>query len=74
MTSHKARKHKVTGTIANLDLAKAGTSISLEIFANDEKIGTLEIGRGSMRWKGKNKRKDSFVKTWSQFAEWMETH
>jgi hypothetical protein len=33
-----------------MELAKAGSSIELEIFASKEKIGTLEIGRGSLFW------------------------
>ena len=46
------RKHEVKAKLANFELVKAGSSLNLEVFANDEKIGELEIGRGSLFWTG----------------------
>jgi len=65
------RKHEVKGELANFDLAKAKSSLNLEIFANKEKIGELEIGRGSLFWYGRNRQKSKRL-NWSRFAEMMD--
>jgi hypothetical protein len=70
------KRHSVKATVQILDLSKAGTSLELEVFANEprqerRKIGTVIIGRGSLTWKkdyGKKGRRIS----WSRFAEMME--
>ncbi len=65
------RKHSVRAELQIIELSKSGTSITLEIYAEEEKLGTLIIGRGSMTWYGsrwKNGRKFS----WPQFAAKME--
>jgi len=64
------RKREVQVTIGLINLTKAGTSLRLELLANKEKIGDLEIGRGSMSWWGA-KRQRSKRLTWSQFADRM---
>lgn len=64
------RKHSAKAKVQVMDLSKAGTSIDIEIFAFDEKIGTLIIGRGSLTWKGK-KWKDGRRFSWSRFADFM---
>ena len=43
-------KHVVKAELANFELVKAGSSLRLEIFSNEEKIGELEVGRGSLYW------------------------
>jgi hypothetical protein len=65
------RKHTVKASVSNIDLTKAGTSISLEVFFDNEKIGTVELGTGSIRWYGKNKQKPTRI-PWHQFAAWMD--
>ena len=65
------RKHEVKGELANFELAKAKSSLTLEIFANNEKIGELEIGRGSLFWYGRNRHKSKRL-NWSRFAEMMD--
>ena len=65
------RKHEVRGELANFELAKAKSSLNLEIFANNEKIGELEIGRGSLFWYGRNRHKSKRL-NWSRFAEMMD--
>jgi hypothetical protein len=67
-----ARKHIVRASVDNIDLTKAGTSIRLEVFADQEKIGTVELGRGSLRWWGKKKQKSTQI-SWSRFSDWMES-
>jgi hypothetical protein len=69
-TSSK-RKHSVKATVQILDLTKAGSSMSLEIFANDEKLGEIKLGRGSITWFGKNRRL-GYELTWSKFAKMMD--
>jgi hypothetical protein len=67
----RVRKHEVKGELANFELAKAKSSLNLEIFANNEKIGELEIGRGSLFWYGRNRHKSKRL-NWSRFAEMMD--
>jgi hypothetical protein len=55
------------------ELAKAGSSISLEVHAEGEKIGTIIAGRGSLTWFG-GKRKTGCEISWSRFAEMMDEH
>lgn len=71
MSRRKApKKHTANARVQLLGLSKAGTSIDLDIFADDEKLGTLVIGRGSLTWFGANwKRGRRF--TWSAFANLM---
>jgi hypothetical protein len=65
------RTHEVKADVRNLDLTKAGSSINLEVFAHKEKIGTVEIGRGSLRWFGRRKQHGKRI-SWSSLADWME--
>jgi len=60
------RKHTVKAAVDNIDLTKAGSSIRLEIHAAGDKIGTVEIGFGSLRWYGRFQAKaqaDPLVQT-----------
>jgi hypothetical protein len=66
------RKHEANAQVKIFGLSKAGTSIDLELFANEEKLGTLVIGRGSFTWFGA-KRKHGRRYSWSRFAEIMES-
>lgn len=65
------KKHTVKAKVQILDLTKAGSSIDFEIFANEEKIGTIILGRGSLTWYGRN-RKSGKSFSWSEFAEMMD--
>ena len=56
---------------ANPSLSKAGTSIDFHIYADDEKIGTMIIGRGSLTWFGRN-RKTPIELNWTRFAQIMD--
>ena len=74
MTTRKkkpVRKHRVTAHVQILDLTKAGSSMEFDIYAQDEKIGTIVIGRGSLTWRGGKRRYEKRL-TWSQFAELMD--
>ena len=66
-----ARKHEVKAELANLELAKAKSALNLQIFANSEKLGELEIGQGSLYWYGRNRQKSKRI-NWSKFADMMD--
>ena len=66
-----SRVHIVRARLAVHELSKAGTSLHVEITARGEKIGELEIGRGSLYWKG-GKRQIRKRLRWPQFAELMD--
>ena len=65
------RRHVVKAQLANFELVKAGSSLRLQIFSNAEKIGQLEVGRGSLYWYGRNRKSRERV-DWSRFAEMMD--
>ncbi len=65
------RKHQVHARLNIPQLAKAGYSLDLEIYAEGEKIGTLIIGRGSLFWRG-GKRKGQKQIDWTRFAQIMD--
>jgi len=70
-TVKKVRKHEVRAALSNVELVKAKSSLRLEIFASREKLGELEIGRGSIYWFGANRQKSKRV-DWSRFAAMMD--
>src|SRR5262245_33297939 len=65
------RKHQVKARLLNFELAKARSSLNLEIYLNEEKIGELEIGRGSLFWAGRNRHKSKRLR-WSRFVKMMD--
>jgi hypothetical protein len=67
------RKHRVKARLQVEELAKAGSALYLDIFADEEKIGTIEIGRGSFIWWG-GKRKKRRKISWSDFAELLDEY
>ena len=69
----KQRKHRVKAMVQIEELAKAGSAIYLDIFADAEKIGRVEIGRGSFTWYGKNREKGRRI-SWSTFAGLLDEH
>jgi hypothetical protein len=69
-TAAPKRKHKVNVTLQVFEITKAGTSLDLEIFSEDQKLGHLTIGRGSINWRGGNRKTVKRIR-WPDFAEWM---
>lgn len=63
--------HKVTASMNVLELSKAGSAIELSITADGETLGTIRIGKGSLGWKGKGKKKYNDI-SWSKFAGMMD--
>jgi hypothetical protein len=66
------RKHAVRGALKVHEFTKAGTSLNLEISADGEKIGELEIGRGGLYWWGGHRHKRKRL-SWTRFAELMDS-
>lgn len=72
MSKRKAKqKHSVYANMQVLELTKAGSSLGLEIYAKQQKIGRLIIGRGSLYWYGRKRQKSKRI-SWSRFAEMMD--
>ena len=70
-TKRAKKKHAVKAELSSVDLAKAGSSLNLQIYAHEEKIGELEVGRGSLYWYGRNRHKRKRI-NWTMFAEMMD--
>lgn len=63
--------HVVKASLAVPRLSKAGSSLTLEIYARKEKIGTIQLGRGSLFWTGAKRHKSKRI-AWTRFAEMMD--
>jgi len=63
--------HTVRAALHVPGLSKAGSSLTLLIYAHDEKIGEIELGRGSLFWRGGKRQKRKRI-GWSRFAEMMD--
>ena len=71
MAKQPRRKHEVRAQITNVELVRAKSTLTLEIFASKEKLGAIEIGRGSMYWTGANRQRSKRL-NWSRFAAMMD--
>ena len=73
MAAKKAteRKHEVRAQLHNVELVKAKSSLRLEIFSKNEKLGELEVGRGAIYWCGANRQKSKRI-NWTKFAKMMD--
>lgn len=67
------KKHSVKASMQIMVLTKAGSSMELEIYANRERIGRIEIGRGSFTWYGRHKAIGKTI-PWSKFSELMNDY
>jgi hypothetical protein len=64
------RKHEVSATLDNFQLAKAGSALTLVITSRKEKIGEIHLGRGSIFWWGKNRKVVRRI-GWKKFTDAM---
>ena len=64
------RVHEVRARLGVEELAKAGSALNLEVFRSGEKLGELEIGRGSLFWTGRLRHKSKRIR-WPDFADMM---
>jgi hypothetical protein len=65
------KRHSVKAHFQVMELARAGSSLELEIRAAKEKLGTLIIGRGSLFWYGSHRKTRKRI-PWTRFAEMMD--
>lgn len=65
------KKHSVKANLHVVELTRAGSSLDLAIYADQEKIGTMIIGSGSLLWYGGKRQKRKRI-AWSRFAEMMD--
>jgi hypothetical protein len=65
------RKFLVQANMRVLELSKAGTSVDFDIFSQGEKFGTLVVGRGSVSWRGQNRKVWSRM-SWTRFDRLMQ--
>ena len=70
-TKKATKVHQVRAGLSVPQLAKAGSSLDLEIYAARQKIGTLVIGRGSLYWWGRHRQTRKRI-AWTRFAEMMD--
>jgi hypothetical protein len=65
------KKHRVKASLNVPHLTKAGSSLTLEIFASKQKLGEITLGRGSLYWTGKGRHRSKRI-NWTRFAEVMD--
>jgi hypothetical protein len=61
----------VKAELGNFTLARAKSALTLQIYARKEKLGELQVGRGSLYWWSAHKQKTRRV-SWARFAEMMD--
>lgn len=64
------RRFIVRAEVQNISLAKAGSALTLVVCDNNEKLGELRVGRGSLFWRGSARKRQKRV-PWSRFAEML---
>ena len=64
-------KHEVKANLKVPRPSKAGSSLTLEIFASHQKLGEITLGRGSLYWTGKGRHKSKRI-NWTRFADVMD--
>ncbi len=67
----RRRKHAVKVNLQVFEIAKAGSSMEIEITADGKKLGDLTIGRGSITWHGRHRQKAKTMR-WTTFARKMD--
>lgn len=65
------KRHEVKVTVRVLELSKAGSGIELEVFADGEKLGEIEIGHGSFGWRKASGKRGFRRVDWTTFAVWL---
>jgi hypothetical protein len=65
------KKHNAKASLHVHELSRAGSSLNLQLYADQQKLGELEIGRGSMYWYGRHRLKRKRI-DWTRFADMMD--
>lgn len=69
----QVRQHSVEADLRVPQLAKAGASLSLTVYAGGKKLGEITVGRGSLFWRGGYRHREQSTKRipWPRFAAEM---
>ena len=62
-------KHDVRFTVPNRPLGKA--DVTFDVWADDEKLGTLAVSQGAVVWFARNNTKGRKM-NWTKFDEFMQ--
>jgi len=65
------KRHEVKVKLQVLELSKAGSGIELEIYAEGEKLGEIEIGHGSFGWRKASGKRGFRRVDWTTFTSWL---
>lgn len=68
--SRWSRRFVVRAELDNFELAKARSALKLQIYSRGEKVGELQVGRGSIYWWGAYRQNEKRI-NWGRFAEMM---
>lgn len=71
MARKTKRRHRVSCDISVPQMAKAGSSLRLNIFSAGEKLGEIVLGRGSFIWYGANRKTRKKI-AWPRFVALMD--
>ena len=72
MPKHRAvRRHAVRAELKVPELTKAGSSLDLQVYLDQEKIGHLILGRGGLYWQGGKRHRSKRI-SWTRFAQLMD--
>lgn len=66
-----ARKYTVHAELSNFRLARARSALTLQVYARGQKVGQLDVGRGSLYWSGAHRQRSKRI-PWGRFAEMMD--
>jgi hypothetical protein len=69
--SQPQKKYTVRAELDNFELAKAKSALKLQIYSRGQKVGELQLGRGSIYWWGAHRQKEKRIR-WGRFAEMMD--
>ncbi len=73
----RTKPTKVTAYLpvwTELTKLKSGNSLIVDVSRGKELLGTLYMGRGSVEWRPKGKRKRGYQKRWRPFTEILTEH
>lgn len=69
-TRRYQRRHTVKASLQVPGLTKAGSSLELELFADDATLGRIRLGRGALYWQGSYGRTEKRI-SWTRFTAMM---
>ncbi len=67
------RRFEVKAEVANFTLAKAKSALKLQIYSRGEKLGELQVGRGSLRWWSAHSPTEHRI-SWARFAQLLDDY